>query len=143
MVEGGKGGEVENKVGGRPRGKEFFFSRLNWAPARHVTRVVTELGRVAAELPLAGEPLRGFVVELSRIIAIRPPVKLLKLDQRPPQDLCFVVHPITNHGDTTRSQCAHSAAAHTQSTHHLSNTIYNYPLGAPPPDFGAALNIYC
>lgn len=45
-----KGGKEENKVGG-DRGVKVFFFRLNWAPVSHVTRVVTELGPVAAELP--------------------------------------------------------------------------------------------
>ena len=96
------------------------------------------------ELPLAGEPLRGFVVELSRIIAMHPLVQLLKLGSASSARslLCCTSHHHQHHGDPTRSQCAHSAAAHIQSTYYLSNTIYDYTLGAALPDFRAALNIY-
>jgi hypothetical protein len=49
-----KGGRRKETKWEEDRGVKVFFFRLNWAPVSHVTRVVTELGPVAAELPPLG-----------------------------------------------------------------------------------------
>jgi hypothetical protein len=109
----GKRGEKEgNKVGGRPRGKGFFLPfKLGASKPRDSSGDGAWSSRCGASA--AGEPLRVWLVELSRSIAMSPSVQLLKLWSASSEGIPPVCTHNHHHGGPTRFNLAHSAAAHT------------------------------
>lgn len=107
-----RGGGRKHKVGGRPRGKGFFLPfKLGASKPRDSSGDGAWSSRCGASA--VGEPLRVLLVELSRSIAMSPPVQLLKLGSTSFKGASPVCTHNHHHGGPTRPKLAHSAAAHT------------------------------